>query len=237
MPDFSVIIPTCDRPDLLEAALRSVAAQQCANFEVIVVNDGGAPANSERVIETGGYRGHVVARNLGVVAANGKWIAFLDDDDRWIDERHLLRAAAALARGAGLHHAAGQFEFADGAPPLPFGHAADRKTLESDNTILVSTVCYAKSLHEQLGPFDEALTYYADWDWYLRVARAGHALSHSKIPVAAIVIHRQNMSGEGAEAQRRAGLDALCAKHGLKDVSLKSHLSLALERRKPPDFP
>jgi glycosyltransferase involved in cell wall biosynthesis len=228
MTQFSVIVPTCDRPALLSRAAGSVMLQSLRDFELIVVNDGRPSADlpDARVIETGGYRGHVVARNLAIAAARGKYIAFLDDDDRWIDIGHLARAAERLSNAPGLYHASGLMTFDDDASPLLFGKTADVASLAKDNTILISTVCYPRALHASLGNFDEALTHYEDWDWYLRVARAGYPIFHSTIPAAEILQHSGNMSGKHAELARRQGLDALSVKHNLGKIALKTHLTL-----------
>ena len=125
--------------------------------------------------------------------------------------------------------------FEDGRPSLPFAFAADAETLTRDNTILISGVVYRRSLHDELGPFDESLPFYWDWDWYLRVARAGHELTHIPRPVVAIRVHARNMSGESLERQRRANLDEFSTKHGLPPIPLKNHLDIALDAPgKPP---
>ncbi len=117
--------------------------------------------------------------------------------------------------------------FEDGRPSIPFAFHADSATLERDNTILISAVCYRRDLHDTLGAFDEALPFYWDWDWYLRIARAGHALTHLDVPAVAIRVHAQNMSGDSLEAQRRANLDRFAAKHNLPPIPLKNHLDIA----------
>jgi hypothetical protein len=96
--------------------------------------------------------------------------------------------------------------------------------LARDNTILISAVCYKKSLHQSLGKFDETLPYYWDWDWYLRVARAGARLDHCAESVVDIRVHAQNMSGNSNNIARKNNLELLCAKHNLVNVVLKSHV-------------
>ncbi len=223
---FTVIIPTRNRPDFLAESVRSVLAQDYGDFELLVVNDGGDPVTTFQDRRIGvldnQQRGAVAARNLGVGAARGTFIAFLDDDDQWIDRGFLGLAAAALATSEFVF-ADGEMRFPDEAQPLIFSQDADAHSLMRDNTILISAVCYARSLHETLGAFDKALPYYWDWDWYLRVARAGHRLRHLKKPVVDIRIHAQNMSGDSNVTARRANLDAFAAKHGLPPIALKNH--------------
>ena len=116
-----------------------------------------------------------------------------------------------------------------------FAFEADGASLTRDNTILISGVIYRRALHAALGPFDEKLPFYWDWDWYLRVARSGHPLTHIRMPVVAIRVHAQNMSGESLEPQRRINLDRFSTKHVLPPIPLKNHLDIATQAPgKPP---
>ena len=108
---MSAVIPTRSRPHLLTRALASVAAQTYADLEVVVVVDGPDP-ETEAVLRTWRDRpltvvvnerslGGGAARNVGVEAAKGTWIAFLDDDDEWLPnklERQSRDLAAHLPR-------------------------------------------------------------------------------------------------------------------------------------------
>ncbi len=91
VPRISVIIPTCDRPHMLEEALDSVQAQTYTDKEVLVVSNGWQelpkhlPHNFESVkfMCIPPRSGPGVARNWGAMHANGEYLAFLDDDDLW----------------------------------------------------------------------------------------------------------------------------------------------------------
>jgi glycosyltransferase involved in cell wall biosynthesis len=92
----SVIIPTHNRAKLLERAIKSVLEQTYANFEIIVVSDGSTDEtdlimqkykNQDARIKYISYypaKGANHARNIGIKAAEGEYIAFLDDDDEKI---------------------------------------------------------------------------------------------------------------------------------------------------------
>jgi glycosyltransferase involved in cell wall biosynthesis len=241
MTRISVVVPTRERHHFLKQAIASVLEQTHPPQEIIVVDDGqGADQavghmHPAITVLDNRERGPVPARNMGVAHASGDVICFLDDDDWFTDETYFEKAALAFARGGSFCHADGVMVFEDGRESLPFAFHADADTLTRDNTILISGVLYRRSLHEELGPFDETLPFYWDWDWYLRVARAGHELTRIQRPVVAIRVHARNMSGDSLEAMRRANLDAFSTKHGLEPIPLKNHLDIANQAPgKPP---
>ncbi len=111
-PQVSAVIPTRLRPDLVPRAVRSALAQTQAILEVVVVVDGPDPSTTARLAAIDDRRLRVVAlptaggpaaaRNRGVAAARGDWIAFLDDDDEWLADKLALQLAAAQASAAEL---------------------------------------------------------------------------------------------------------------------------------------
>jgi glycosyltransferase involved in cell wall biosynthesis len=227
----SVLIPTRNRPELLQKAVASVLAQFFSDFELIIVNDGSLPlpefADPRIRTLNSGETGAVPARNMAARAAKGDVIAWLDDDDQWSDRNFFKDTIAAIESGADFVFGDGRFVFTDNSAPEPYSRNADARSLERDNTILVSAIVYRASLHKKLGRFDESLPFYWDWDWYLRVARSGAKLHHIARPVVDILIHPQNMSGEENAGPRQRNLDRLAEKHELPPLTLKTHLDLA----------
>jgi glycosyltransferase involved in cell wall biosynthesis len=94
VPQFSVIIPTYNREQLLAEAIRSVLDQTIDDFEIIVVNDGGnepsVPDDPRIRILTKPNGGPASARNDGIRAAQGRYVTFLDDDDLYTPARLAL---------------------------------------------------------------------------------------------------------------------------------------------------
>lgn len=95
-PLITVIIPTYNRENTIEKSLRSVLNQTYKNLEVIVVDDGSTDQtnvivqrqNDPRVrLISQKNQGACVARNTGIEAANGTFIAFQDSDDEWIADK------------------------------------------------------------------------------------------------------------------------------------------------------
>ncbi|MEQ8998174.1 MAG: glycosyltransferase [Coleofasciculus sp. B1-GNL1-01] len=104
-PLLSIIIPTRDRPHLLPHAVNSALAQTLDDLEVIVVDDASTqmaqlPQDSRlRVIRLEQSRGGSGARNVGTEAAQGRWVTYLDDDDRLLPQMAEV-SLAAIARSS-----------------------------------------------------------------------------------------------------------------------------------------
>ncbi|HSZ74527.1 MAG TPA: glycosyltransferase family 2 protein [Rhizomicrobium sp.] len=98
-PFFSVVIPVYNRADALKTALESVRAQTCQDFEIVVVDDGSRDNPAEIVDAFNDprirfirqeNRGGGAARNTGLDAARGRFVALLDSDDQFLPH-HLER--------------------------------------------------------------------------------------------------------------------------------------------------
>src|SRR6202000_2278953 len=92
MPKVSIILPTYNRADTIMRAVRSVQAQTFQDWELIVVDDGStddtasllAGVETRMVLTRQPNRGFTEARNAGIRAARGPYIAFLDSDDEFM---------------------------------------------------------------------------------------------------------------------------------------------------------
>jgi glycosyltransferase involved in cell wall biosynthesis len=242
-PLITVIVPTVDRPRLLRRALTSALAQTGVDLEILVVDDGGGAGIAEaEVLELPNVRaissnrqGQVPARQIGVEASRGRWLAFLDDDDWWSDTDHLARLLAVMPDEPALCYASGAVVVENDdlteVEVMPFVSFATAETLAKDNTLIVSGLLFDRRVVDRHGKFDSSFPYYWDWDWYLRLARAGVPLVASGGSAVRVSARFGSVSSEANIAARRADLDRLSAKHGLGYIPLRNHESIARDRQ------
>lgn len=172
-PVLSIVIPTRDRPQLLQRAVRSALAQTVDTCEVIVVDDGSATSpvlpddRRLRLIALPASRGSSAARNVGLRAARGAFVAFLDDDDELLPEMTAISLAAieasALPRpvaaltGLEMVHADGAVPWTRLPPTLPKGrHFALEEPQPGTSFLCKQTLVVARDVLLSLGGFDEA---------------------------------------------------------------------------------
>jgi glycosyltransferase involved in cell wall biosynthesis len=96
-PFFSIIIPVYNRLELLKTALKSINNQNFKSYEIIVIDDGStddlfeslhiADFDNLVLIKNFKNKGASGARNSGIEIAQGQWIAFLDSDDWWHENK------------------------------------------------------------------------------------------------------------------------------------------------------
>lgn len=181
-PLVSVIMPCFNRIDTIASAVDSVLKQGYHNFELVLIDDGSSdgtlqwcqqqsdPRINLLVMQQNG--GASAARNMGLQAAKGEIIAYLDSDNEW-DRRYLaamvgafsqLPAAETLYSGQ-LIYRGQQLE------PIAarFG-AFNKSLLFNNNYIDMNAFCHTRATLQRLGGFDPAFKRFEDWDLFLRYA-------------------------------------------------------------------
>ncbi|MEU4691542.1 glycosyltransferase family 2 protein [Actinoplanes sp. NPDC023714] len=191
--DVSVVIPTCNRPQLAARAVASALAQTHHALEVIVVVDGPDPATSSALAGIGDPRLRVVvlpergraprARNAGAREARGRYVAFLDDDDEWLPEKVATQLKLADASDAALPVVASRLinrtpradsimprRLPASGEPLSEYFTVRRGLFYGDGFIQTSTIMAPAALLRAV-PFTEDLRRQQELDWTLRAVR------------------------------------------------------------------
>lgn len=177
-PQVSVIIATYNRAHLIRQAVETVLAQTIPDIEVIIIDDGSSDGTREAVLEMQEarvrYRRHdcnrglPAARNTGIALATGAFIAFLDDDDRWMPDK-LETQLAQIERYDGI--VCGYRTTSGRSGWKLAGGRIDRAILCRGNFFPPSGLFGRAEIFRQV-PFDEALPHALgeDWDALIRLS-------------------------------------------------------------------
>jgi glycosyltransferase involved in cell wall biosynthesis len=182
MPEVTVIIPTYNRSAFLREALTSVVGQRGVAPEIIVVDDGSRD-DTPSVVDSFSSRvqyirqshsGVSAARNRGVVAGTGEWLAFLDSDDLWLPHKLSLQMDYVRADRNLKICQTGEIWIKNGRSLNPRkyhrqaeGHCFPR--LLERCLVSPSAVVIHRDIFEVVGLFDETLPACEDYDMWLRV--------------------------------------------------------------------
>lgn len=187
-PLVSVIIPTHNRADLVEGAIHSVLGQDgrgiLFDLEIIVVDDASTDNTSEKVtqfpsvqyLKLCANRKLPAARNVGIQASTGEYIAFLDDDDLWLPHRLKVQVPVlqnspdiGVVYGQGLAvNAAGDVVVWPSTGSS--GNVFEYFLRQTDDFVNVDTWLVRREAFETAGLFDETLLSMEHLDMALRLA-------------------------------------------------------------------
>lgn len=198
-PLVSAILPTYGRSELLHDAIASVDEQTYDNIEVIVVDDH-SPEPVESQLDEDAYdlsrlrclrhaenRGASSARNTGLEAAAGEYVAFLDDDDYWLPTKIQRQVETFEAAGekVGVVYT-GQKFVVDGKTASVHRPTARGDVLEEmltgEEIGTFSTVMARSEVPDVVGGLDERFPCWQDREWLLRVA-AEYEFEHVSEPL------------------------------------------------------
>lgn len=190
---ISIVIITHNRQREAMCAVRSARAQSVPALEIIVVDDGSSrPFKLDdlttvgeppvRLVRNEKALGPSGARNRGINAASGNWIAFLDDDDQFEPEKLEVVGRSITQHGfetEAFYHPARILMLNEGveyvsSPPISVGRGATFKGLLVKNIVGgTAMVVSRKTALESAGLFDESLRALEDYELWLRMAKNG----------------------------------------------------------------
>jgi glycosyltransferase involved in cell wall biosynthesis len=191
----TAVIPAYNYAHFLPRAIDSVLAQTYSPVECVVVNDGSTDNTAEVLARYGNRiraitqenRGLSAARNTGINAARGEFVALLDADDFWLPAKIAQQLAAfeatpqlgAVGCGVELIDSAGEhiafLDYAQSypAPPKNWDPISQLRAVAARQFWVSGSGSGAfipKRTLEDVGAFDETLRAAEDWDMWLRIA-------------------------------------------------------------------
>jgi glycosyltransferase involved in cell wall biosynthesis len=220
---ISVIIPLYNRREEIGRAVASALRQSHAPHEIVVVDDASRDDSAAavaalddrriRLVRHERNRGAAAARNTGIAAAEGEWIALLDSDDEWEPEkltRQLvaLRAVPNTPAASVTGYVIRDYRTGEQRAFTPRPEDATLDALVWGCPLGVgSTLLARRAVFAEIGAFDPDLPRLEDWEWLLRYLPA-HRLG--VVPDPLTIVHK---ASDPSRAQVFASLARIRARH------------------------
>lgn len=184
MPLVSVIIPVYNRATIVPRAITSVLTQSFQDLELIIIDDCSDDGLPDLPVISSDQRiqffslpfrcGVSKARNEGVQRSNGKWIAFLDSDDEWLEKKVEKQLAYSLSHPCVEIHQTREIWIRNGKrvnPPASHEKQAGDIFLASLERCMItpSSVFITRELFDRTGGFNESMPACEDYDLWLRI--------------------------------------------------------------------
>ena len=190
-PTASIVIPTYNRGKVLGRAIESVANQTFKDFEIIIVDDCSTDETKKLIdefedprityIKHKNNRGGAAARNTGIKAARGDFIAFQDSDAEWMPDKLEKQMNVFLSAKDDVNVVYTAFLWIkdNHKSYIPAKGQAHKEgdvlhQLLKRNFVDTATAVVRKKCFDKVGLFDEGLPRYQDWDLFIRLARHYH---------------------------------------------------------------
>jgi glycosyltransferase involved in cell wall biosynthesis len=230
----SIIMPTYNARNWVGDTIDNIIAQTYSDIELVVVDDGSSDdtvsvvreklrkdyKKSWQIVELGANQGPSAARNVGLRAATGSWVQYLDSDDLMATtklERQMAYCAQASSEVAHVHSPwrmcyidAGEVTFAGGLAEPREKISAPVMCLVGGDRPLHNAGLTRRSVLDRIGGFDESLRFWECEEVNVRIAKAGRIeLVPSSEPVYLWRMHRGKIYIGGTEARYRSAPVAL----------------------------
>lgn len=187
-PLVSVIIPTYNRQSTIIRAINSVLGQTYSELEVIVVDDASTDSTVQMINEYGDDRVRLIcmsengganaARNKGIAAARGEYIAFQDSDDEWDKDKLQVQIKDMLDRKLAASFCAHRLIRGVGEMIIPVDYEDKdkyenglRKVLSERNVISTQTLVVRKDIFSVVGNFNENMPRLQDYEFVIRLSQ------------------------------------------------------------------
>jgi glycosyltransferase involved in cell wall biosynthesis len=209
----SVIVPVYNREYLVGKTLDSILCQSYPQIEIVAVNDGSSDG-SLRVLSEYALRfpdriividqqnsGQVKARNNGIAASRGEYVAFLDSDDTW--ERDKLTLQIPLFKDnvglvySGINEVDPEGRITATVLPEPSMRGDIYRHLLVGNRMTGGSVVVTRKALDTVGNFDESFRAAENWDLWIRISRE-YGVEFVNQPLVNYLKHPGNMSQDGS---------------------------------------
>lgn len=217
-PLVSVIIPIYNREKTLKRAINSAISQTYSNIEIILVDDGSIDnsvkiaktygSNNITIIELKRNQGASAARNTGIMAAKGEYVAFLDSDDEWLNNKLEKQIKYMLSNGFEASFCA-YYQCCNGERKLiPDPNVCSYEVLEENlnntlsytNVIGTPALIVSRHIFDDIGMFDVNMPKIEDYEFAIRLAKR-YKIGFLRDPLLYAYIQSDSLTVQNSDAQ------------------------------------
>lgn len=233
MPKISIIIPTYNSEKFIDKTIQSVINQTYKDWELIIVDDFSKDRTREILKEwqkkderihliflDKNSGGPALPKNIGIENAKGKYVAFLDHDDKWLQEK--LEKQYKLfeqSKNEKLGLVYCFINIVDDNKKTLLKHNKNYKgnvikEMVNSNFIVTSSCVITKlDIFKQIGLFDTRFKIPDDWDMWIRIVEAGYEFDFVSDYLINYVIHEKNSSLESKKLDKKNDFLLMYNKH------------------------
>lgn len=181
-PLVSVIMPTYNRKNIIQNAIKSVLNQSYQNFELIIIDDGSNDGtisllksindNRIKILYNAENMGCSYSRNIGLKNAKGDIIMYLDSDNEWDSEyiKTMIGAFVELPDADALYSGQYLYKNFDSKPYAVRFASYNKSLLHNHNFIDLNCFCHKRHVLNEISGFDESMMRLIDWDFILKIS-------------------------------------------------------------------
>jgi len=201
-PVVSIVMATYNRAGDLEPTIKNIFEQDYNKIELVVINDGSSDNTLSTlqnlqtkhdfiIIDNAQNLGLQKSLNIGINLATGKYIARIDDHDKWSDVSKLSKQVSFLESNPKVGVVGTGYKFGEKSMLNPLTDSAIRNQILMRSPFCHVSVLIVKSILDQVGGYDEALPYSEDWDLWLKIGK--HA-QLANLPDITVAIQEEDIS-------------------------------------------
>lgn len=233
-PLVSIIMATYNRANQLEPTILKIFEQNYSKIELVIINDGSTDNTFSVLQQLQNTFNFIIINNTknlglqkslnkGINLSSGKYIARIDDHDRWIDSEKLLKQVSFLESNPKVAIVGTGYKVGKRDMLNPLTDNAIRNQLLMRSPFCHVSVLMVKSVLDQVGGYNETLPYSEDWDLWLKMGK--HA-QLANLPEIMVAIQEEDISLSGDYFLKQLPINRQIVKKYFKDYPKSFRASL-----------
>ena len=228
-PLVSIIMATYNRADQLDLTIKNIFEQSYHSLELVIINDGSTDGTNSTlqhlqktfdfiIINNTKNLGLQKSLNIGINQATGKYIARIDDHDKWLDTDKLSKQVSFLESNPKIGIVGTGYKTGEKTILNPLTDSDIRNQILMRSPFCHVSVLIVKSILDQVGGYNETLSYSEDWELWLKIGK--HA-QLANLPDISVAIQEEDISLSGEYFLKQLPVNRQIVKQYYKDYPMR----------------